>query len=539
MNRMIRYILLFLLCFFAVSALHSQEKFPREIWLEDFHTFVRYLQETHPDPYTAYGGRSYFMKAVQQARATVTEDMTLERFTDLLSGLIAPLEDAHSWVSRRVVQQDQTLPEKYSPVVLQVATDGLFISGANPGFTSYIGCKLLAVEGQTVDSLLHKVRRLEPAENRYGALSNLRYRLWSSRMAASLFGEKESLLFTLQSPTGGIREVEMFFQDSLDRVRRESRVSLSEENGLLYGQMLTPNTGYFRWNSLTAREVFGDRDHVVSYAQSMMDHVYQYVLKREKPEDPQEAYLGIPSLYETFTDLLSVMKSQHAEYPIIDLRSNGGGITPLCLPLLYLLYGDAYLEYKDESEYNRILSPLLLKKWGMDSIEQYNETYGTAYQWGDFMFGSLMRTSDEPLEVKQKNHSLITYQGMGKEYTEDLRGVPLYQPHVVVLCSPATFSAAYHFMCFLAQVGGATVVGVPASQAGNTFMEVTPFELPHTKIDGSFSSALQIMFPHDPQKGKVYMPDFPMQWKDYGTYDFDPDAEILYVLDLINSGRIK
>ncbi len=539
MKRMMKHMLLFFALLFAVSVLHSQEQYTREIWLEDFHTFVKYFQETHPDPYTAYGGRSYFMKAVQQARATLTEDTTLEEFTELLSGLIVPLGDAHSWVRRDAGQTDETNPEKYNPLVFQVATDGLFVSGANPGFTSYIGHKLLAVEGQTVDSLLYEVGKLEPVENRYGAFLELRYRLWNLQMAASLFGKKEGLTFTLQSPAGEIRQVEMPFQDSLDRVKRESKVNLSEENGLLYGQMLAPDTGYLRWNSMTAREVFGNMDPVVSYSQSMMDQIYQYYLKREKPEDPQEAYLGIPGIYDTFADLLSVMKSQQAEYLIIDLRTNGGGMTPLCLPLLYMLYGDAYLEYKDQGEYNRILSPLLLKKWGLDSIEAYNEKYGTACQWGDFLFGSLMQTSDESLEEKRMNLSLITYQGMGKEHTEDLQGVPLYQPHVIVLCSPATFSAAYHFMYFLAQIGGATVAGVPAAQAGNTFMEVTPFELPHTKISGSFSNALQIMFPQDPEKGNVYMPDFPMRWKDYGAYDFDPNAEILYVLDLIKSGRIK
>ena len=117
-------------------------------------------------------------------------------------------------------------------------------------------------------------------------------------------------------------------------------------------------------------------------------------------------------------------------------------------------------------------------------------------------------------------------------------GLLVHEPHVIALCSPETFSAAYHFMYFLMQIGKTTVVGVPSRQAGNTFMENTNFELPNTKMEGSISNGVQIFFPNDPCKGKIPMPDFAMQWQDYAKYDFDPNAEILYALDLIENNEI-
>ncbi|MCD8193434.1 MAG: S41 family peptidase, partial [Tannerellaceae bacterium] len=112
-----------------------------------------------------------------------------------------------------------------------------------------------------------------------------------------------------------------------------------------------------------------------------------------------------------------------------------------------------------------------------------------------------------------------------------LQGEPLYQPTVFVLCSPVTFSAAYHFMYYLSEIGKATIVGVPSSQAGNTFMEVTPFKLPHTGVEGSISNAVQILYPTNKEKGKILMPEYAMQWKDYLQYDFDEHAELLFILD--------
>ena len=105
----------------------------------------------------------------------------------------------------------------------------------------------------------------------------------------------------------------------------------------------------------------------------------------------------------------------------------------------------------------------------------------------------------------------------------------------LVLTSPRTFSAAYHFTYLLSQIGKTYIAGVPSRQAGNTFMETTNFELPNTKISGSISNSYQMFFPDDLEKGKVLMPDFTMNWTDFAKYDFDSNAEILFVLDLLKN----
>jgi hypothetical protein len=341
--------------------------------------------------------------------------------------------------------------------------------------------------------------------------------------------------------TGDTREVDMAWIEKPEWIAPRSKLKLKNENPLLYGQLIEKDkkrAGYFVWNIVSARETLEEvaLNPERRYLEMNLNFMYNDMLKIPRPKDDKLAIQQIPSLYTAFSDLLKTMKAGKVEYLIIDLRANSGGMTPLCRPLLYMLYGDKYLNYNGaKAEYSRRMSPLMLKKWGLESIAQYNRGNNTNYRWGDFSFGYLFGANDtRPVEEKRADLSLITYsRNIGAEYTKDLNGKPLHEPRVVVLTSPTTFSAAYHFMYFLVEIGDVQVIGVPSRQAGNTFMETTSFELPNTRISGSISNSIQILFPDDPVKGKTFMPDYPMNWSDYARYDFDENAEILYALDVM------
>lgn len=170
-------------------------------------------------------------------------------------------------------------------------------------------------------------------------------------------------------------------------------------------------------------------------------------------------------------------------------------------------------------------------------MEEFNQTNGSECQIGEFYEA---KKDNRPIIERRGDKSLITYRGeIGYDYVKDLDGKAIYTPHVIVLCSPTTFSAAFHFMCYLKEIGHATIVGVPSSQAGKTFMESTPFTLPESGIQGSISNSLQCMFPNDSSRDKILIPDFCMKANDFARYSYDVDAELLYALDLISSGKIE
>jgi hypothetical protein len=531
---------------FSLSLLtgYAQDSLNYKILVDDFNTYIRYIEQTHPDPYSAYGSRVEFKRAAQNTRNNIVESTTREQFTEMLSGFIARLGDGHTIIHSTGNNRNEDTPDELLPFGLKTATDGIFIAKATKEYAQYIGSKIISVNNLSVDSLLEKVKKIRPVENRYGEFYELCNLIANKRGAEMLIGKFLNLPIHIQTINGNTLTISVTYMEKPNWFMIGSKVPLKEENNLLYGQILggESKVGYFVWNSMSSREMVEDvARNNPKYLDMNLNSLYEHTVKMPRPENNEAAINGIPELYSTFADLLKTMKSQQSDYMIIDLRENGGGMTPLCLPLLYMVYGDKYLNYNCPAEYDRMLSPLLLKKWNVESIEQYNESNKTHFQQGDFLFGKFFdNKAGQTLEEKRKDLSLIAYfGGLGREYTENLNGKPIHEPHVIVLCSPKTFSASYHFLYFLTQIGHATLVGVPSRQAGNTFMETTDFELPGTKITGSISNGLQIFFPDEPIKGKVLMPDFAMKWSDYLKYNFDKNAEILYALDLIKQQKIK
>ena len=540
MKKQILLFLMTLSCFYGFA-----QKQECQLLINDFNTFIQYLEETHPDPYTAYGGLPEFKRKAQGLRNMITDSTTVEQLREMMKEFISVLNDGHTIISGN--EQLETDPN-YLPVRFGIATDGIFISETDENNVQYRGAFLESVNDVPVETLVEKVKQIRSTENKYGKYLELCNLLSTKSGFSLLFNNTEKIKLVLKLKNKKSEPVYLNYIPAPDWHKQTSSVQLNNENNLLYKQILKNNkqsVGYFVWNAMSSRETVEEvaKNPNPEYLDMNLNAVYKYRLKVPRPDDDKKAIEGIPALYPNFSDLLTTMKEQKLNYLIIDLRFNGGGMTPLCQPLLYMLFGDKYLNYDCKAEYNRRLSNLQLKKWGLDSIEQYNKGNNTNFRIGDFVFGYFFGnggTDTRPIEEKRKDLSLIAYfRGIGSEYTKDLNGKPIYEPKIIVLTSPQTFSAAYHFVYFLTQIGKVCIVGVPSMQSGNTFMESTNFELPNTKISGSISNSYQIFYPDDPVKGKVLMPDFAMNWNDFAKFDFDPNAEILFALDLINNNKIK
>jgi len=542
MKRVVMFSMIVVLTTLAFGQRAESQKLPKQLLINDFNTFTKYLEETHPDPYTAYGGIMEFKRKVQGLRNTITDSTTVDQLKEMMREFLAVLNDGHTIISGNEQSESQS---DYLPLKFGIATDGIFISETDNNNVQYRGAFLEAINDVSVDSLLKKVQQLRSTENKYGQYLELCDLLSTKDGFILLFNDFEKVKLTLKQRNKKLESVYLQYVSKPSWNIQPSTIKLNNDNNLLYSQIFKSKTqpvGYFVWNGMYSREMVEEvAKNSPSYLEMDLNSMYKYTMKVTRPDDDKKAIEGIPALYPCFSDLLKNMKEQKSNYLIIDLRHNGGGMTPLCKPLLYMLWGDKYLNYDCKAEYNRRLSELQLKKWGLDSIAQYNYGNHTNYRLGDFIFGYFFGNGDtRPIEEKRKDLNLIAYfKGIGSEYTKDLNGEPIYEPVVIVLTSPQTFSAAYHFVYFLTQIGKTYVVGVPSRQAGNTFMETTNFELPNTKISGSISNSLQIFYPDDPKKGKVLMPDFAMNWNDYAKYNFDTNAEILYILDLINSNKIK
>ncbi len=488
----------------------------------DWRELTGYLEATHPDPYTAFGGRPFFRREVERVEGELCDNITVAEFGRLAGAFLARLEDGHTFVNTSGGGVDW-LAARY-PISASAMGDGLVVDFIAADRADMIGARVESIGGVGVDELLDRVRKLSPVENESGAMARLGgglFSLGAMRQLVPELGTEVEVVFRRadgEEVTVGLEYVDAATYEALYLDKEGATVGRPVWNAVDESEFMNyrfvdsdRKMMLFRYTAITSREAL---ERVAGWPnrEAMIRQVYDYVLGREMPEDLDEAVAGVPSLHETFAAMLAEMKREGAPYLVIDLRGNDGGFTPTVFQTIYQIWGEKYMSKDDfGTNYCQLVSPLYLRKTGM-TLDEYNESNGTNVAMGDFMFA----------------------EWDGRESVDRSKPGAIYEPErVFVLTDAGTFSAAFHYAFFLWKMG-ATVVGTPSGQAPNSFMEVTPFELTHTGVRGSISNSMQVFVPSGDRRARVFWPDVMLSPEDYKKYGFDKYSEVLYLLDHLN-----
>lgn len=514
----------------------AQSVLPKDSLIADFRLFVKYLEETHPDPYSGFGGKVFFHQKVSEAEWQLkNQNYTGPGFVELVSAFLAPLGDGHTRLSSNASSNNLALQ---IPVQFKVISDGIILVRLPDDLRPYLGSRLIALNGVPVEKLLDKAGQLTPCENQYGKyltfIKNAVSQAGQKRLTPDM-GEVSELL--IQTPAGKQEKLVLQFadRDSLSKIKSAVCPEWDRLNDMPYMSWCflddKEQVMYFRLQSVMAREAYlFMRKNGWEGLNSQVQSFYKYTLKKEMPEDIDRAIAGMPSMAEEFRNMLVEMKKYGTPDLVVDLRSNGGGFTPITLVTLYQMFGDRYLTTDMNTRFYRLLSPLYMRKINM-SLHDFNKQYGTEFEFGDYTFGS---ESDEQKDAAQLRNDFVNGAlGDAPDVIRDLEGKPVYTPaKIFVITDEGTFSAAFHYAFYLWKMG-AVIVGVPSSQAPNTFMESTPFELQRTGTNGSISNSAQYFLPPADKRAKTFYPDLMPAYKDYVRYGFDKHAEILFLLDYL------
>ncbi len=535
------------LCVIAITGFagrsEAQDTLTHQQAVDDIRYMLGLLEETHPDPYSAFGGRVGFKREAQSLPEQVPrEGMTRAQLYSLLRTFFGKLRDGHTYVSSPP-SSGSRVPLRYLPVRFGIATDAVFVQGTTEGFEDLIGYRLVAVESIPIEQAAARAAMVRPSENEFAAQRWLLVYLRSNRGARRVFPDiEDGLAVRLAAPDGRIVERRLPYQ--LERSAyydgpwvAERWEDIEAAPGPFYWQLVgETNVGYLRISSIVGREAYEELQAVGR--QDLRDQVENYYaryLGDSVPTDIDDALERIPCFTQGIFELLTTMEGRGSEHLIVDLRGNGGGWSSLVAPFLLLVYGEEYFEYDYPSEFVTRISPSFLSLNGK-SLAEYNAERGTSYELGDLVFSeenSLASRMDRTAYAKE-----LEALGCGlADHYKELGGAALYNPQVVVLVDPATFSAAYQFMYRMWHLG-AKLVGVPSSQAGNAFTDVTPYKLPNSELEGSIARSAQIFFPGDEERGRVLSPDFPMAWSDFARYGFGEQSEVRYALALIAAGLL-
>lgn len=512
---------------------YKDQILPGDSLVKDFIFFCDMLEETHPDPYSGFGGRPYFrLQRDVMIDQIANDSLDVDDFCDILNEFTVPLKDIHTFV--QYPQSDAPKIKYVQRIAFNVLNDGLMVSGIAKPYSKYLGSRLLAINNVPVDTLAERMTKIKPSENQFGNLQNLSS--WGNqdeilnRLGIQFNDSIHYSLLTIASDTVclDLPIVEREHIADVEMARLNSTLTLPQDN--LQFAFIDPDDKmmYFRLSSVMARENY-KYCYEKGWNNAMDDIAYYYKsIGREMPENIEDAINAIPSFSEEFSKMLKSMKKKGSEYLIIDLRGNGGGWTPITQPSMMMMFGDDYFGKDFDIKSIRLLSNLYLRKLNQ-TIEQLNQSWGTQCEIGDYITMKEYHDGDIATLRDQMLQNAMTET---PELLKSLNGAPLYRPkQIFVITDPHTNSAAFHYAFYLGKMG-ATLVGVPSSQAPNTFMEVTPFKLPYTGLVASASNTMQQFFPADSPYAKTLKPDIGITSSDYHSHNIDSNTPVLKVLEI-------
>ena len=542
MKKLIHYRLSLLLLAMLSASTSVVAQISNDSIVADFRYFLHQLETTHPDPYTNYGGKAFFHRAASETYWGLKDDSvtTREELCWRIRAFLAPLSDGHTQIHFPETQGSFSLV----PIRFKAVGDGLFIRRLPDEHQQLIGSRLVGIENVQTKDLCEEMMKIYPAENEIGKMANIcghgHQPVVLGRIIPGL--RQDTISYHLMTPEGNFVRLPLALIP-VKQWKEWNREVTSPMDNRFPTENLTytfadkqKNTMYFRSTSIMARD---NIEYMYQAGMNYYDdlkYCYDKVYHRPMPSDTLKAIASLPSFSEEFEKMLQLMKRNKSENLIIDLRGNGGGWTPITYPTLYQLWGDGYLQKNFQNHLYRLLSPLYMQKLNM-TLEQFNARYHTNYEFGDYTF---FESDEKTQAVTDETRTRFVSNSMSciQDKLAKQNGQPVYTPkHIYVLADADTYSAAFHYMFYLWKMG-AKIVGVPSSQAPNTFMEVTPFTLPRTNLEGSISNSLQLFLPADDPCAKQLTPDILLTYDDYKRYNFDNQAEVLFLLDYIKAQAI-
>lgn len=499
--------------------------------VSDFEYLVEMLESTHPDPYTGFGGKFFFRKAAFELENRLrSTPHSMQDFYDQVSAFLSNIRDGHTWLSSPAPSGEQM--QRMLPLRLKVIPEGLIVNGLPKTYRHLLGSRVLSIQGDSLQAVLTRASQLRACENLYDSYTLICNQILHEKFLHQLFpGQKDSLCLTLLSPDNRTEQVTLPLE-SPEKAYADITAFVSTSMQLPKKQLeyrfidKEKQVMYINIDMIYGRDNFEFMYNNGWGGMEQLDSYYRN-LGMKKPADTLEAIKNLASFSETFAEMLTEMKDNRSTTLIIDLRGNSGGWTPITLPTLYQLYGPRCITVENGKFY-QLISPLLLQKQNTD-LAHFNSARKANWKMGDYTLGVEDTTASVPT-IEQLCRDNIYMTSVPHLLTAQ-NGKPLYTPrHVFVVTDCNTFSAAFHYAFYLWKLG-ATVVGVPSRQAPNTFMEQTTFKLPLTGLRGSISNSLQIFLPGNDRRAKTFYPDWMPSYEDYKKYDFDRNAEILFLLE--------
>lgn len=534
---------------FFISIDVSAKEISREKLIADVRQLSDILEKAHPDPYIRGGGKIAFHRRLQRTILSIPDKgLSNLEFYRLLRPFVATVNDPHTHLRSpypHLAALARGLPLRFAVVERSLYVDGI----PDEKYRDLLGACLVAVEGVPFEEVQKRQQKLQGHDNEYDVLSTIGGygALWYWFYLEQLIPERENrdkIQITLKHPDGKIKDytIPTFKRVTFPLIGFDSGFVLPSREKCDFVYSFLDREGKTALllidNMSTYREAFEAWDsYGFPWTLDRAKQVFKRYQGTNPPEDKAALFAGLPSVTETFRSLVKDMKRAGTETLLIDLRRNHGGNSLMSQILVYYLYGKEEItkNRKEKALEIRKLSEYFFKQYGKTTLEELNEGSPVALTKEDYdlkhdrEFQSEKSGEDIAEEIQEFLDRGPTF---AKEYVSGEFSGYYLPNNVVVLCSANTFSSGWTLMYCLYKAG-AVLVGTPSSQAGNCFGDTLQFQLDNSRLSGSVSHKYFDMFPGDLEMGRVLKMHHQLTYEKLKSYDFDPNAEILYALEVI------
>ena len=116
----------FIIIAFASTIAVDAQTLTKEQLLQDYDYYFSQMEQIHPDPYTAFGGKEAFHRTVRNLRNNLAkrDSLTLDEMKFEGNILLSTLHDGHTNMGWAEIPE--TMPDKFLPLRFRVIPDGIF-----------------------------------------------------------------------------------------------------------------------------------------------------------------------------------------------------------------------------------------------------------------------------------------------------------------------------------------------------------------------------------------------------------------------------
>lgn len=317
-----------LMLFVAVSAASSQitsknitaqNNLSEVNWAEDINYLVKEMPKVHINPYHRTSSESF--ERFAEALISKLKNMSDNEVICEITKITAMIGDGHSALNIfnfHSTNSNNSYKLHIFPVMIYMFSDGVYVTGSAPQYSELKGCRLIKINGKSIEEVTETVKPIVPCDNEYSLKFNLPYYMVIAEFMNGLgiTTNPYEMELTVIDKNGSEKYIKL---DAIEISRMQHNSVASDNNGL---------------------PLYMKNDEKNYWFEYLNENKTLYINYKRVLNDPADSLKHFCKRLEEF------INSNDIEKTVIDIRNNSGGNNATCQPFVNLISNNKKINRK-------------------------------------------------------------------------------------------------------------------------------------------------------------------------------------------------